>query len=135
MSSLAADCSADVTGELAGIISSAEPGSTVRLQRDGSYRADGTIGLEDVTGITIDGNGANVDGSQEAGARSRRHIRIRGGGDLVIQDLTIIGFRCGEPQYADGGRRQRKEWSPGPPLRVPLPSPVSDGRGFGGAGA
>jgi hypothetical protein len=104
--SLVADCSVDVTEQLTELISSAEPGTTVQLQRDGCYRVDGTIGLEDVVGLTIDGNGATLDGSQEAGARSRRHIRIRGGGDLVIENLRLVGSRCTEPPCAEGSMYQ-----------------------------
>lgn len=103
VASLVADCSTDVTEELTRIISSASAGATVRLQRDGCYRVDGTIYLTDVEGVTIDGNGATFDGSFEPGARSRRHMRIRGGGDLVIENLRIVGSRCAEPPCPEGG--------------------------------
>lgn len=102
-SPVVADCSTDVTDEVTKIIAAAEPGTTVRLQPDGCYRIDGTISLQDVVGVTIDGNGATLDASHEAGARSRRHIRIRGGGDLVIENLSIIGSRCAEPPCSEGG--------------------------------
>lgn len=92
---IVADCSVDVTAELNEVMAMSD-GSIVQLRQGGCYRLDGTLSLEGRRGITIDGNGATLDGSYVDGARERRHIRIRDGGDLVIQDLAIVGSRCPE---------------------------------------
>lgn len=94
---MATDCSVDVTEPLNRLISLTPDGSSVSLEPDGCYRVDGTLSLEDREGLTIEGNGAILDGSQVPGERERRHIRVRDGGNLTFRDFTILGSRCEVP--------------------------------------
>ncbi len=91
------DCSQDVTESLNRLVAQTPDGGTVALVRDGCYRLDGSLLLNDRQGLTIEGNGATLDGSRVPGERERRHIRIRDGKDLTLRDFTILGSRCGSP--------------------------------------
>jgi hypothetical protein len=94
---MATDCSADVTSLLNQLVSLTPDGGVVKLERDGCYRVDGTLSLENRRDLTIEGDGATLDGSHVPGARERRHIRVRDGGGLVFRDFTILGSRCAAP--------------------------------------
>lgn len=94
---MATDCSEDVTEPLNRLVAQTPDGGVVTLAADGCYRLDGTLALNDRQGLTIDGNGATLDGSQVPGERERRHIRIRGGAELALRDFTILGSRCAAP--------------------------------------
>lgn len=94
---LATDCSQDVTEGLNRLVARADEGSTIALEPLGCYRVDGTIAVEDKRNLTIEGNGATLDGSRVPGERARRHIRVRGGADLTMRNFTILGSRCAQP--------------------------------------
>lgn len=94
---MATDCSADVTQALNRLVSLTPDGGVVTLERDGCYRLDGTLSLDGRRNLTIEGNGAVLDGSQVPGERERRHIRARDGGDLTFRNFAILGSRCPAP--------------------------------------
>lgn len=108
VSKIPADCSVDVTTELNEAFATAREGAVIQLRENGCYRIDGTLSLQDRRGLTIDGNGATFDGSHVDGDRTRRHMRIRDGGDLVIEDLAIVGSRCPEPPCEGPGLSERE---------------------------
>lgn len=94
---LATDCSQDVTEGLNRLVARAGEGTTISLEPLGCYRVDGTIAVEDKRDLTIEGNGATLDGSRVPGERERRHIRVRGGADLTMRNFAILGSRCTQP--------------------------------------
>jgi hypothetical protein len=105
---LATDCSVDVTQPLNRLISLTPDGGIVTLEPDGCYRVDGTLSLEDRQNLTIEGNGAILDGSHVPGERERRHIRVRDGSDLTFRDFTILGSRCAAPPCDGPGLAERE---------------------------
>lgn len=108
LSTIAADCSVDVTDELNEVIAAAPEGSNLELRPGGCYRVDDTLFFNDRQGLTVSGNGASFDGSYVDGERERRHIRIRGGGALVFEDLAVLGSRCTAPPCEGPGLLERE---------------------------
>lgn len=91
---VATDCSVDVTNSVSGFVQEAPDGSTVRFARNACYRMDGTFAMEDRKRITIDGNGATLR-SVTPGARGRVHVVVVGGRHITIRDLTVEGTNGG----------------------------------------
>jgi hypothetical protein len=87
---IATDCSVDTTASLAAVIAEAPKNSTIRLAPDGCYRVDGTLLVYEKTGLTLDGRGATLQAVAQ-GARTRRHLMVRGGRNLVIRNLAVKG--------------------------------------------
>lgn len=58
--SIAANCSKDVSGALHKWVKSLPAGSTVTLPHDACYTVNGTLHINRTTGLTINGNGATV---------------------------------------------------------------------------
>lgn len=90
--SIAADCSDDVTAELNAWLASVPDGSTAVLGENGCYRVEGTVLLAGREGFTLDGNGATLRALDDTtAASSRRHVTIDGGSDIVVHDLAVVG--------------------------------------------
>jgi len=87
---IASDCSVDVTQALAAWIASVANHSTLVFREGGCYRVDGTLRIDDRTGLVFEGRGATLKAVEEADPR-RRHILASGGGDLVFRNLTVVG--------------------------------------------
>lgn len=87
---IASDCSVDVTDALTGWIASVPDGSTLELAPAGCYRIDSTVSVSNRSNLVIDGNGATMRATTE-GDQERRHLRLFGGRDLVVRDLTVRG--------------------------------------------
>jgi uncharacterized membrane protein YgcG len=87
---VAADCSVDVTQQLRSWIASVPDGSTLRFGADACYRIDDPLRVDDRWGLTFDGRGAVFRAFAE-GDQGRRHFWFFGGGNLTIQDLTVVG--------------------------------------------
>jgi hypothetical protein len=87
---VASDCSVDVTEALATVIREAPPDAEVRLAPDGCYRIDGTLLVYRKQRLTIDGRGATLQAVAQ-GERTRRHLMVRAGKDLVIRNLAVKG--------------------------------------------
>jgi hypothetical protein len=87
---IAHDGSVDVTDALASFINSRPNDSLIKLARDGRYRIDGTLEIRDPHGLRIKGRGATLFAGTP-GDMYRRHLRITGGDNLVIRNLTIVG--------------------------------------------
>lgn len=85
-----ADCSVDVTAELQAFLDGTPDGGTAALEPDGCYRVDGTLELSDRSSLTIDGNAATIKPGVE-GDGHRAHLRLHGGTNWAINDLTIHG--------------------------------------------
>ena len=80
---------ADATAELQALIDRTPDGGEVRLS-GGRYRIEGTLVVEERRDLTIDGNGSTLFATT-TGTLKRSHLRVVGGRDIVVHDLTIIG--------------------------------------------
>jgi hypothetical protein len=80
----------DVTAELQALFDRTPDGGVVRLARDGDYRVEGTIALNDRHDLVIDGNGARIFATT-TGAPDRCQIKILGGSGFEIRNLEIQG--------------------------------------------
>jgi len=78
-STIASDCSADVTAKLASWIASVPDHATLLFGSNACYRIDGTLTLTDRAGLTLDGNGSVFDGSAPSTDGNRAHWRLVGG--------------------------------------------------------
>jgi hypothetical protein len=94
----------DVTDALNQYLAQVAPGSTVDFAPNGRYRIDGTLVLQRLRDVTLDGHGATffavTDGSGVAPPRGgqraswprlREQWRIRGGSGITLRDMTIRG--------------------------------------------
>jgi len=79
----------DATAEVQALIDRAPDGGVVRLS-GGRYRIEGTLVVEERRDLTIDGNGSTLFATT-TGTLKRSHLRVIGGRDIVVHDLTIIG--------------------------------------------
>ena len=89
-SSIAFDCSRDVTGSLISWIKSVPNGSTLSFRAGGCYRIDGSVKIEDRYGLILDGNGATFR-AFTAADYGRRHFWFFGGGNLRIRNVVVRG--------------------------------------------
>src|SRR5262245_47805596 len=77
-------------GSLARFIASVPDGSTIVLRADAVYRLDKTLAITRRWDLTIDGNGATLKWVTDGG-ENRRHVKVLGGGNIVIEHLTVRG--------------------------------------------
>ena len=87
---IAADCSRDVTHDLLHWIDGASDGSTLTFGKNACYRIDGTLLVDHRHDLTFDGNGATLKAGTD-GDRDRVHLLFLGGGGITIRDLTVKG--------------------------------------------
>jgi Right handed beta helix region len=80
----------DVTADLQALIDKTPDGGVVQLERDGNYRVEGTLMVEDRRDLHIEGNGARILATSTGDAH-RSHIRVSGGSGLTIRNLEIEG--------------------------------------------
>jgi len=102
--SIPADLSVDVTAQLNEFFAAVPDGSTIIFPKEGRYRIDGTVLIENKKEITIEGNGVLLrafepgedHGKQEnyqgwRRTRNRAHVRISGSENIVVRDLEVHG--------------------------------------------
>lgn len=89
-SSIETDCSVDVSAELEAWFDEVPDGSVMELRRDGCYRIDEPVTLDERHDIVFRGRGATLRAFTE-GDQDRRHFHIRGGSHIRVSNLTIIG--------------------------------------------
>jgi hypothetical protein len=89
-SSIAANCSADVTDALQSWIASVPDNSTIAFGKNACYRLDGTVIVEDRARLLLEGNGATLR-ANGTGNRERGQLVLRGGHDLTVRDLVVRG--------------------------------------------
>src|SRR5207244_8666995 len=82
--------STDVTNQLNSFFASVPDGSTISFPRQARYRVDGTLLVQDRNNLTFEGNGATTLSRNHA-AGSRPMWLLRGGSNLVLQNLSIVG--------------------------------------------
>ena len=96
--SIAADCSTDVTAALNAWIASVPDNSTLAFPTNGCFRIDGTLIIQHRTGLTFEGNGATfrqvTDGTEIVKPkliRTRNVWTFAGNSNLVVRNLTTFG--------------------------------------------
>ncbi|MBK5288025.1 MAG: hypothetical protein JJE46_06110, partial [Acidimicrobiia bacterium] len=96
--SIAADCSRDVTAELNAWIAITPDNTTLAFAPNGCYRVDGTLLVVDRTGLVFEGNHATfravTDGSELVNptkVRMRAMWQFGGGSHLTVRDLVVVG--------------------------------------------
>jgi hypothetical protein len=95
-SSVASNCTRDVTGELNRWIASVPDGSlgipNMLLFGDRAcYRVDGTMVGVNRSHLVFDGNGSVIDGSFVVGGPDRSQFRFHHGTNLILENLVIRG--------------------------------------------
>jgi hypothetical protein len=106
--SIASDCSRDVTAELSGWFASVPDNSTLTFAPDGCYRVDGTLPIVNRAGLTFEGNNSTfravTDGTELVNPtriRSRSMWNFVHSTDLVVRNVIVIGAN----PYAGIGER------------------------------
>jgi hypothetical protein len=89
-STIAADCSADVTAQLNAWIASVPDNAVLSFAEGACYRIDSTLGIEKRTGLVLQGNGATLKAVTGAD-RNRSHLRIRASSNVTVRNLTVRG--------------------------------------------
>lgn len=88
--SIAANCRSEVSASLDAWLASLPASSTAALAPGGCYLINGGLLLDQPQGLTIDGRGARLV-ERTPGGMGRRALRVIGGKDLTIENLTIQG--------------------------------------------
>lgn len=85
-----ADCSTDVTSDLAAWIASVPDDAVLSLPEGACYRIDDTLSIEQRTSLRLEGHGATLKAGTE-GDRTRAHLRIRQSSNVTVHDLIVRG--------------------------------------------
>jgi hypothetical protein len=93
---IAHDCSVDVTQPILTYIASVPNGSTVSFAAGACYRIEGTLELDNRSGLDLEGNGATFK-SLNAPSDQRAMWRIVDSTDMTLDKMVIQG------SYANGG--------------------------------
>ena len=88
--SIESDCSRNVAAELEAWFDTVPDGSVIELRPDACYRTDDPVTLEDRHDITFLGRGATMKAFTD-GDLYRRHFHIRGGSNIIVRNLTVVG--------------------------------------------
>lgn len=92
-SSIAADCSGDVTDALTRWVNSVPDGSSVLFAAKGCYLVNGSVTVTRKTGLTFDGNGATFTATRTVSSpevnRAQWHTDY--GSDLTFENMTLVG--------------------------------------------
>jgi hypothetical protein len=108
-STIAADCTADVTKVLNAWMASVADGSTLRFAAGACYRVDGTLTLQDRHDLTLDGNGASFAASRVPPTSpkiTRQMWSVVGGSGITIRNMEARGTN------PTGAFDVRREWFP-----------------------
>ncbi|WP_222192754.1 right-handed parallel beta-helix repeat-containing protein [Modestobacter italicus] len=90
---IAADCSVDVTDELNRWLAGVPDGSELRFARDGCYRVDGSLRLEERSDLVVSGAGATFRATTRVPTRTteRAQWRLDLGAGITLRDMTLVG--------------------------------------------
>jgi hypothetical protein len=110
-SSIASDCSSDVTQPILSWIASVPDNSMLSFGSAACYRIDGIVEFTNRNGLVFEGNGATFR-AVAVGDGQRPHWRAIGGSNLVIRNMTIQGVHPNP-----GTRVDAYQWQHGVDLR------------------
>lgn len=80
----------DVSAAFAAFLASVPNGGTIELARNGKYRMEKTLFVDNRKDLTFSGRNATFF-STTRGDRVRANIRVRGGENIVFRDIRVIG--------------------------------------------
>ncbi len=103
--SIAADCTADVTGQLMSWIGSVPDRSVLSFERRGCYRIDGTLEIRNRRRLDFKGNGATFRATT-AGAAGRSQWRLVGGAHVVLRGMRVQGANPAAGTFTAGLQHQ-----------------------------
>lgn len=89
-SSIAADCSRAVDGEIMAWMATVPDNAILRFAQNGCYGQDGSLTLSDRVGLTIDGNGSTFKALTPGGSH-RANWRFQSGSNLTVLNMTVRG--------------------------------------------
>jgi len=89
--SIAHDCSRPVDAAINAWLAHLPAGVTARFDRNACYGYDGTLLIDDGSGITVDGQGSTFK-ALTPGTTNRASWRIRGGHDVHLRNMIIRGI-------------------------------------------
>ncbi len=89
-SSIASDCSVDVTPALNSWLASVPNSSTIVFKVNACYRIDETLNLNNRSGLVLDGQGATFK-AVTTGDRTRSQWSTNGGSNLTFKNMIIRG--------------------------------------------
>ena len=112
-STIAGNCSADVTQQILAWIASVPDNSILSFTSGGCYRIEGTLELTNRNGLTFEGNGSTFKATT-VGDGHRPQWRLVEGSNFVLRNMTIDG---GNPQ--PGTFNANLQWSHGIELMGP----------------
>jgi Ca2+-binding RTX toxin-like protein len=90
-SSIAGDCSVDVTQPLLTWIASVPDNSTLSFTSGACYRIEGTLDVTNRAGLDIQGNGATFKATTTNAVSWRSQWRFTGGSHIALRNMTIRG--------------------------------------------
>jgi hypothetical protein len=105
-STIASDCSKDVTAALNSWAAAQPDGTVLQLASGGCYQVDGSFTLTNRNQITLDGNGATMQ-AMTGGSSVRPLVAVVGGAGDTVENVTLIGANP-KPKYSSS-----HEWQPG----------------------
>lgn len=106
--SIPADCSRDVTADIAAWIASVPDESTLVFERFGCYRVERTIEVRNRSGLTLFGNGAyfkrfDLSPPELRYPNANAHWRFVGGSDISVQWMGVEGTNTVPDQQPEFG--------------------------------
>jgi hypothetical protein len=102
---IAANCSTDVTKQLQAWIDATPDNATLRFGAGACYRLDGTLRVSARHRLVLDGNGATLRAVTK-GTLLRVHVQVERGSDITIKRLSVRGAspNAGASRSAYDGR-------------------------------
>lgn len=97
---IAADCSADVTDALNSWLEGVPDDSEIVFPERACYRVDGSLTLEERSGLVIEGSGSTFRAGTPVPTpeTNRAQWRTDYGADIVLRDMTLVGLNT-EPRF------------------------------------
>lgn len=95
----------DVTSDFLAYFASVPDGSTIVFPEKARYRVEGMLRLFDRRNLTFEGNQSVIFATTK-GAETRRHLSFRGGANITIRNLEVIGAHPNPGTYVSAYESQ-----------------------------
>lgn len=89
--SIPADCSRPVETDIKAFLATVPDGATAVFAKNGCYAQDGSIEVNDRSGLTLEGNGSTFK-AVTPGDPCRANWRIQSGSNITLKDMTVRGI-------------------------------------------